>query len=131
MGPSHQNKKGGNKAPLIPEEDDGYSDQSFEKDEQQVHQQGKTQPGVSKDATIQQMLSDIRFYLMIKGVPFSHMARYLQAEGDVRTEDLSAVLATRFPFNRTQCNKLARYLVEPHSNEVELKNHSIERQEFI
>ena len=68
---------------------------------------------------------------MIKRVPFTHMARYLQAEGDVTTEDLSGVLATRFPFNRTQCNKLARYLVEPHSSEVELKNHSIERQEFI
>lgn len=128
-GPSNRNRNRATRAPQIAEEDDGYSDQSFEKEEQPV--QGKTQPGVSKDATIQQMLSDIRFYLMIKRVPFTHMARYLQAEGDVTTEDLSGVLATRFPFNRTQCNKLARYLVEPHSSEVELKNHSIERQEFI
>ena len=67
---------------------------------------------------------------MIKNVPWTHMARYL-SPNEPKTNTLSQLLHKNFPIDEKQSTKLARFIIEPEGEQVEIKDYTLSRPEFI
>ena len=96
---------------------------------------------------VEPTLKDIRLKLMIKKVPYTHVAKYFLDKVDLQineeteletlsTKQLASVFETKFNFGGTKAHKIARFIVEGPATseedaEIEERDHSVDKETFI
>ena len=125
------------------EQKSDYSEDAFDEEEKPVTPRIMRVP-IEK---VQKGFKDIKMKLMIKKVPYTHMAKYLLDKVDLVTDEetglanlstsqLASILETKFKMSESKSKKIARFIVEGPSTseedaEIEEKDHKVDTEIFI